>query len=82
MAEPNPSSQITKLWRIRKTVAEMLEDRGYVVSHGFKNETRAQFEQAWQQAQTDGVGRERFVILCSMRDDPEKKILVYLILLL
>jgi len=77
MADANRGAAITKLHRIRKTVAEMLEDRGYVVSREFKNETRAQFEAAFEQAQQDGVGRERFVILCGHKDDPENKILVY-----
>ena len=70
-------ADITKLWRIRKTVCSMLDDRGYVVAHQFKNETRAEFERAWKQAQDEGAGRERFVILCAHRQDPEKKILVY-----
>ena len=49
-ADNNPNAQITKLWRIRKTVATMLDDRGYVVATNFQNETRQQFEAAWQSA--------------------------------
>ncbi|CAD7957344.1 unnamed protein product [Amoebophrya sp. A120] len=77
MADANPQQGITKLWRIRRTVGEMLHDRGYVVSAAFRNESRADFQQAWEQAQADGVGRERFVILCSHKDNTDDKILVY-----
>ncbi|CAD7945246.1 unnamed protein product [Amoebophrya sp. A25] len=77
MADANPALAITKLWRIRKTTSEMLEDRGYMVSLDFKNETRAQFEEAYTKAQQEGMGRERFVILCCHKNDPEQKILVY-----
>lgn len=71
------SENVTKLWRIRKTVGQMLEDRGYIISGEYKNETRQQFEEKWQCAMQEGVGRERFVILCSHKDNPEDKILVY-----
>ena len=56
---------ITKLWRIRKTVAQMLDARGYVVAHNFLNESKSEFEAQWQQTIAEGGGRERFVILVS-----------------
>jgi len=76
MADVNHAA-VTKLWRIRKTCGQMLSDRGYVVSQDFLNETRAQFQEKWQTATQEGVGRERFVILCTHKDDDKDKILVY-----
>jgi len=68
---------ITKLWRIRKTVCQMLDDRGYGVSQALLEETRPDFESAWNQAVQEGSGRERFVILVGKRDNSDEKILVY-----
>merc|ERR1711865_641501 len=67
----------TKMWRIRKTMCSMLKDRGFIVAQTFQNETRDEFQMAWRQATDEGAGRERFVILCAHKDDPENKILVY-----
>ena len=71
-------AMISKLFRIRQTVSQMLEDRGYLISADLRQEKRADFEAAWAQAQAAGQGREKFVILCGHKDDPEnKKILVF-----
>lgn len=77
MAELTENADVTKMWRIRRTVCQMLIDRGYVVAHNFKNETRSDFEELWKKACDEGAGRERFVILCPHKDNPEKKILVF-----
>jgi len=58
-------------------VCQMLQDRGYMVSLSFKNETLQQFEEVWNAAQAEGAGRERFVILCAKAENPDEKILVY-----
>jgi DNA-directed RNA polymerases I, II, and III subunit RPABC1 len=76
-SESSASAGVTKLWRIRKTVCQMLEDRGYAVAQQFMNETRAEFEGMWQNAQNEGAGRERFVILVGHLRDENNKILVY-----
>eukprot|EP00397_Hematodinium_sp_SG-2012_P066262 GEMP01098720.1.p1 GENE.GEMP01098720.1~~GEMP01098720.1.p1 ORF type:complete len:219 (+),score=39.23 GEMP01098720.1:23-658(+) len=75
MAEDNAS--LTKLWRVRKTVFQMLEDRGYVVAAKYKDETREKFQEDWDRIAEEGGGRERFAIQVQHKDDKEDKIIVY-----
>jgi len=75
MAEDN--SSLTKLWRVRKTVFQMLEDRGYVVAAKYKDETREKFQEDWDRIAEEGGGRERFAIQVQHKDNKDDKIIVY-----
>ena len=50
---------IIKLWRVRKTVFEMLQDRGYLVAEKFRNETKEEFSAMFKSIEQEGGGRER-----------------------
>lgn len=39
--------QVTLLYRVRRTVLQMLKDRGYIVSEKKLNQTKAEFEQSY-----------------------------------
>eukprot|EP00386_Alphamonas_edax_P013618 GDKI01042026.1.p1 GENE.GDKI01042026.1~~GDKI01042026.1.p1 ORF type:complete len:207 (+),score=63.84 GDKI01042026.1:93-713(+) len=65
---------LSKLYRARKTVSNMLADRGYVVQPEQLGETR---EQLAAKFENEGNQRERLIIFCVKRDDPEEKIIVY-----
>lgn len=45
-----------RLFRVRKTCCEMLEDRGYIVSRSEKNETFSEFQARFEQAEGQYVG--------------------------
>merc|ERR1719442_35020 len=68
---------VVKLWRVRKTVFQMLKDRGYQVADKFLNEKKDEFETAWKQIAEDGGGRERFLILVHKVDFPELQLIVF-----
>ena len=68
---------IIKLWRVRKTVFEMLQDRGYLVAEKFRNETKEEFSAMFKSIEQEGGGRERLVILVNRPDDMSDKMIVY-----
>mmetsp|Transcript_148102 Transcript_148102/g.258383 ORF Transcript_148102/g.258383 Transcript_148102/m.258383 type:complete len:211 (-) Transcript_148102:42-674(-) len=69
--------EITKLWRVRKTVFQMLRDRGYQVADKFLEEKKEEFEEAWKQVQEQGGGRERFIILVHKKDNTQQQLIVF-----
>lgn len=68
---------VHKFWRVRRTIFEMLADRGYAVSDKFKNETLDEFRALWSQTESEGGGRERLIILLGKMDEPKDKIIVF-----
>lgn len=70
-------AEITKLWRVRKTVFQMLRDRGYQVAEKFLDEKMEDFEDAWKQVHDDGGGRERFIILVHKKDNTQQQLIVF-----
>eukprot|EP00929_Paragymnodinium_shiwhaense_P015229 TRINITY_DN123287_c0_g1_i1.p1 TRINITY_DN123287_c0_g1~~TRINITY_DN123287_c0_g1_i1.p1 ORF type:complete len:213 (+),score=66.44 TRINITY_DN123287_c0_g1_i1:77-715(+) len=71
------AEEITKLWRVRKTCFQMLEDRGYQVTDKMLEETREEFESQWKIVAEDGGGRDRFIILVHKRNDREQQLIVF-----
>jgi len=61
--------EVTKLWRVRKTVFQMLRDRGYHVAEKNLEEKKEDFEVMWKAAQEEGGGREPFLPLLSFVSD-------------
>mmetsp|Transcript_108391 Transcript_108391/g.169482 ORF Transcript_108391/g.169482 Transcript_108391/m.169482 type:complete len:213 (+) Transcript_108391:84-722(+) len=70
-------AEITKLWRVRRTVFEMLRDRGYIVADQNMNETREQFKEKWDEVRAEGLGREKFLILVQKKADPSVQLIVF-----
>ncbi|EFC50218.1 predicted protein [Naegleria gruberi] len=84
----NANSESYRLWRIRKTVLQMLDARGYMVLESEKNMDLAEFESKFgtgpnnvsQSGQARGyttIGRDRLSIVTSMADDPSEMIFVF-----
>eukprot|EP00930_Biecheleria_cincta_P061312 TRINITY_DN46890_c0_g1_i1.p1 TRINITY_DN46890_c0_g1~~TRINITY_DN46890_c0_g1_i1.p1 ORF type:complete len:212 (-),score=50.60 TRINITY_DN46890_c0_g1_i1:67-702(-) len=69
--------EVTKLWRVRKTVFQMLGDRGYFVPEKSLSETKEEFESAWKEAQENSQGRERFLILVHKKDNRDQQLIVF-----
>lgn len=70
-------AEITKFWRVRKTVHEMLADRGYTVAEKMMNETREEFKEKWDHVHAEGGGREKFIILVHKKDQPDQQLIVF-----
>jgi DNA-directed RNA polymerase I, II, and III subunit RPABC1 len=66
-----------RLWRVRKTVFQMLHDRGYHVAEKYLEETRDQFEQYWRDILGRGGNRNELVILVTKKSDPNDQIIVF-----
>mmetsp|Transcript_100602 Transcript_100602/g.285071 ORF Transcript_100602/g.285071 Transcript_100602/m.285071 type:complete len:235 (-) Transcript_100602:112-816(-) len=72
-------NEVTKLWSCRKTIVEMLHDRGYDVEEGklqahalLKQEmTFEDFEGEWNTLQSDGDYRKQLFILATKRRPAE-----------
>lgn len=62
-----------KLFRIRRTMAKMLHDRGYIVTQADLNMTRQQFTEKYDENPT----REKLTMMHQMREDPESQIFVF-----
>ncbi|KAG2374422.1 hypothetical protein C9374_010706 [Naegleria lovaniensis] len=84
----NANTESYRLWRIRRTVLQMLEDRGYMVMPDEKNADISEFESKFcnapvnvgQSGQARGyssVSREKLTIVTSMTDDPSEMIFVF-----
>mmetsp|Transcript_3081 Transcript_3081/g.5417 ORF Transcript_3081/g.5417 Transcript_3081/m.5417 type:complete len:213 (-) Transcript_3081:154-792(-) len=69
--------EVTKIWRVRKTVFQMLHDRGYFVSDKSLEEKKEDFEKQWKEASEQGQGRERFLILVNHTRISERQLIVF-----
>ncbi|KAL7128408.1 hypothetical protein ABFS83_14G315100 [Erythranthe nasuta] len=65
--------EISRLYRVRKTVMQMLSDRGYLVDDSEIEMTRSQFVQKYG----EGMTREGLVILKPSRTNPSDQIFVF-----
>ena len=66
-----------RLWRVRKTVFQMLADRGYHVAEKYLEESKEQFEQYWREILSRGGNRNELVILVTKRSDPNDQVIVF-----
>ncbi len=66
-----------RLWRVRKTIFEMLTDRGYAVADKYINETKEQFEEFWREILSRGGNRNELVILVQRKSDPNDQLIVF-----
>jgi DNA-directed RNA polymerase I, II, and III subunit RPABC1 len=77
---PFHDDEVTRLWRVRRTLFKMLQERGYVVSDRFLNETVEEFQHLWEDL-GDGAGqgekRDRLIILVEKEADNAEKLLVF-----
>lgn len=64
---------VARLFRIRKTMSKMLNDRGYLVSQADLNLTLEGFKEKY----TDTPARDQLTMLQAMRDDPTTQIFVF-----
>ena len=75
--------EVTLLYRVRKTVLQMLKDRGYVVSEKKLKETKEEFEKGSHGKPGYTGQRESLNMLCSKKrqegesEDSVEKILVF-----
>ncbi|RAL53486.1 hypothetical protein DM860_007158 [Cuscuta australis] len=68
-----PDEEVTKLFRIRKTVMQLLRDRGYLVGDFEIEMSKDQFIQKYG----ENMKREDLVILKAMRNDNSDQIYVF-----
>ncbi|GAB2284676.1 DNA-directed RNA polymerases II and IV subunit 5A [Dionaea muscipula] len=68
-----PEEDISRLYRVRKTVMEMLNDRGYFVADFEINMTKEQFIDKFG----ENLKKEDLVLLKAMRDNEDEKIYVF-----
>ena len=66
-----------RLWRVRKTVFEMLSDRGYVVSERYRNESKEAFMHQWTEIVSRGGGRRDLVILVQHSQNAGDNLIVF-----
>lgn len=72
------SSEISyTLWRVRKTVFQMLNDRGFQVADRYLEESKEQFEQYWKEILARGGNRNELVILVGRKSDPNDQVIVF-----
>lgn len=69
--------QGTKLWRVRRTVFQMLNDRGYNIAEKYLKEEKQAFVEEFKDVTQDGGGREKFVILVHKVNDPGQQLIVF-----
>lgn len=69
--------EITRLFRIRKTVMQMLRDRGYIVSDFEIDMSKHQFLSKYG----ENTKREDLVIIKDLRSNPSEKVYFYVIFL-
>ena len=66
-----------RLWRVRKTIFEMLSDRGYVVVEKYRSESKEAFATQWGEVVARGGGRRDLVILVQHSSTGEQLIVFF-----
>ena len=67
---------VKRLYRARRTVWQMLRDRGYVVSEADLSMTLEEFQERFEDSEEKPL-RQQLPIYTKMRDDPEQNIYVF-----
>lgn len=76
MESSSVEKETTRLWRVYKTVHQLLHDRGYVVSQSQLDRTLSEFIRTYG---TDGsvVDRAALTVLVQKRDNPSDQMFVF-----
>lgn len=61
---------LTRMWRIRRTCHQMLNDRGYLVTKGDLEMTKEEFRAAYG----ENPRKDDLVILVPRQDDPTEQV--------
>ncbi|KAJ1978711.1 DNA-directed RNA polymerases II 24 kDa polypeptide (RNA polymerase II subunit 5) [Dimargaris verticillata] len=69
------SRQVSRLWRVYRTIHQMVDDRGYLVSYSELNMDLDAFRA--QYARGGAVDRNSLTFLVQKRDDPADQVLVF-----
>lgn len=70
--------EIYKLWRIRKTILQLCNDRGYIVTTDELEQTLDQFKQTYGERPSQGEpSRSKLVVLVSHNDDSTDQMYVF-----
>jgi len=70
---PDAASRVSRLYRVRKTVVEMLRDRGYLLQDRELQRSKDEFKEEFG----EDPDREDLMILAPMVDDPTDQIFVF-----
>ena len=71
-------AEIFKLWRIRKTILQLCNDRGYIVTTDELEQTLEQFKQTYGERPSQGEpSRSKLVVLVSHNDDATDQMYVF-----
>lgn len=74
----NYEEEIEKLWKIRKTVLQMCNDRGYIVTTEELEQTLDQFKEAYPDRTISGEpNRSKLIVLVSHNDDPTNEMYIF-----
>ena len=74
----NYEDEIEKLWRIRKTVLQMCNDRGYIVTSEELEQTLDQFKETYSDRLSNGEpNRSKLIVLVSHNDDASEEMYVF-----
>lgn len=71
-------AEITKLWRIRKTILQLCHDRGYMVTSDELEQSLDQFKQTYGDRPSQGEpSRSKLIVLVSHCNDPTDQLYVF-----
>ena len=75
----NYEEELEKLWKIRKTVLQMVNDRGYIVTHDELEQPFDQFKETFgERLNSNGeLNRSKLIILVSHNDDSSDELYVF-----
>lgn len=62
---------LTRMWRVRRTCLQMLDDRGYLVSQEELNMAKDQFREQWG----ENPRKDDLAILVPKQDDPTEQVI-------
>ena len=70
--------EVFKLWRMRKTILQLCNDRGYLVTSDELEQTLEEFKEAYGDKPSQGSpSRSKLVVLVSHNNDPTDQMYVF-----
>ena len=71
-------NETERLWKIRKTILQLCNDRGYLVTSDELEQTLDQFKQTYGERPSQGEpSRNKLLVLVSHNDDPANQMYVF-----